>query len=658
MWRFLLALSLKSGCQNMSHNSPHLPDPGTGVTQTRQQVMVAAGEYVQKGETVYRITEVLDFATVIGVAVESGRSSPLAIAELMPVESKATGPATDLTEVGDSDWNEAERRFSIIQPLVDQDMIGRDMASARARETGVDTATIYRWLQRYRATGSVLALIPQKPGWKKGKPRIPAHAEAVIQEVIKEVYLTPQRPSAQKVVQEVIRRCDERKIDPPSPGTVRRRLQRVPERDRLRAHGFREKAINRFQPAAGQFPNADYPLAVMQIDHTPADIILVDDVHRMPIGRPWITLAMDVFSRVITGYYLSFDAPSETSVGMCVAQSMLPKDEWLLLHGVEAEWPVWGTPRTIHVDNGPDFRSESFRRSCLAYGINLEFRPVRQPRYGGHIERLLGSLLKEIHDLPGTTFSSIKDKEGYDPEKHAAMTKSEFEEWLVTLICKIYHHRRHSGIGMSPMKKWEIGVFGNAEAQGVGLAPRPADRLSVLLDFLPSFQRTIQPFGVTIDGLRYYDEALRAWINAIEPDDSSKKRSFVFRRDPRDISAIWFKEPTLGQYFKIPFANLSLPSMSVWEHAQAKARLRKEGAASTDETQILRAINELRSYVEGSKARTKKSRRQAQRRKEHARKVTPAEPLAGTPKAPAAEEAPASPDGLLSGDIDVNWDIE
>lgn len=642
----------------MNNNRPNTPDSISGVNQTRQKVKAVAGEYVKKGETVYRITEVLDFATAIGVAVESGRSAPLPITELMPVDSTPHDPAPDLTEVADSDWHEAERRFSIIQPLVDQYQIGREVVSDRAKETGVDTATIYRWLQRYRATDSVLALIPQKPGWKKGKTRIPAHAEAVIREVIKEVYLTPQRPSAQKVVMEVMRRCHERKIDPPSPGTVRSRLRRVPERDRLRAHGFREKAINRFQPAAGQFPNADYPLAVMQIDHTPVDLILVDDIHRKPIGRPWITLAMDVFSRVVTGYYLSFDAPSETSVGMCVAHSMLPKDDWLLLHNVETEWPVWGTPRTIHVDNGADFRAESFRRACLAYGINLEFRPVRQPRYGGHIERLLGSFLKEIHGLPGTTFSSIKDKEGYDSEKHAAMTKSEFEEWLVTLICKVYHQRRHSGIGMSPMKKWEIGIFGNSEIHGVGLAPRPVDRLSVLLDFLPTFERTIQPFGVTIDSLRYYDEALRAWINAAEPDDPNKKRDFVFRRDPRDISVIWFKDPTLGQYFKIPFANLSLPSMSIWEHAQAKAVLKKEGVDSTDESQLLRALTELRDQVEESKARTKRSRRQAQRRKEHEKKVTPADPLANTPKAPAPEAPPVSPDGLLSGDIDVNWDIE
>ena len=270
----------------MNNHRGNTTEPNSGVAQTRQHLQIMVGEQVQKDGTVYRISQVLDFETVIGIAVESGRSRPLRIKELAPLNSGSVLPDQDISEIGDADWQEAEHRFSIIKPLVDRRTVGRDAAEERAKQTGVDTATIYRWLKRYKATGSVLASIPQKPGWKKGKSRIPAHAEAVIQEVIKEVYLTLQRPSAQKAVQEVMRRCHERRIDPPSPGTVRARLRDIPERDRLRGHGFRDKAINKFQPAAGKFPNADYPLAVMQIDHTPADIILVDDVYRKPIGRP------------------------------------------------------------------------------------------------------------------------------------------------------------------------------------------------------------------------------------------------------------------------------------------------------------------------------------------------------------------------------------
>jgi putative transposase len=82
----------------------------------------------------------------------------------------------------------------------------------------------------------------------QGRTRLPPFAEAVIEEVIRDFYLTPQRPTAQKAVIEVMRRCRERDIEPPSPGTIRARLNRMPERDRLRGRGYKEKAKNEFLP--------------------------------------------------------------------------------------------------------------------------------------------------------------------------------------------------------------------------------------------------------------------------------------------------------------------------------------------------------------------------------------------------------------------------
>ena len=48
------------------------------------------------------------------------------------------------------------------------------------------------------------------------------------------------------------------------------------------------------------------PLELMQIDHTLADVIVVDEIDREPIGRPWLTLAIDV------GYSNSARIPSLT----------------------------------------------------------------------------------------------------------------------------------------------------------------------------------------------------------------------------------------------------------------------------------------------------------------------------------------------------------
>jgi len=623
----------------------------------RQSVIVDIGAVVQRGKSVFKIIQVLDFESVIGADLYTGRTSHLRVGELRPVIDAGI-EHIELSEIADDDWKIAQKRFAAISPLAGKMTIGREDAVARAQEVSVNVATLYRWLKKYNATGSVTALIPRRRGWKQGNRRTDPEAEKVIRDVIDEFFLTRQRPSPKHAVTEVHRRCSERGIEPPSHTTVRARISEIPERDRLRARGFREKAVNRFTPAPGKFPNADYPLAVVQIDHTPADIILVDDIHRLPIGRPWITLAIDVCTRTVTGFYLSFDPPSETSVAMCVASSLLPKEEWLITHGIDAPWPVWGTPRTIHVDNGADFRSSGFQRSCLAYGINLEFRPVKNPRFGGHIERLLGTLLKEIHALPGTTFSSINDREGYDSDKQAVMTRSEFEIWLMTLICKVYHQKVHSGIGMAPLKKWELGVFGDGIEHGVGVPPRPADRISVLLDFLPSYYRTVQTFGVTVDGLTYYAEALRPWINA--RDKEGEKRKLLFRRDPRDISALWFFDPDIKQYFKAPFADQALPSMSIWECIQAKERLKREGSGSVNEHEILRAITELREQVEKASKASKKARRQAQRRKEHERPVAEVLPPLSSDMDSKEQGAPANNafgDLLSDEDIDTFGDI-
>jgi putative transposase len=51
-----------------------------------------------------------------------------------------------------------------------------------------------------------------------------------------------------------------------------------------------------------------------------ADVIVVDERDRLAIGRPWITLAIDVFCRGVLGFHVSLDPPSVTSIGMACPQ--------------------------------------------------------------------------------------------------------------------------------------------------------------------------------------------------------------------------------------------------------------------------------------------------------------------------------------------------
>jgi putative transposase len=47
-----------------------------------------------------------------------------------------------------------------------------------------------------------------------------------------------------------------------------------------------------------------HPLESVQIDHTLADIRVVEERDREAIGRPWLTLAIDVLCRAVLGFYV------------------------------------------------------------------------------------------------------------------------------------------------------------------------------------------------------------------------------------------------------------------------------------------------------------------------------------------------------------------
>jgi putative transposase len=286
----------------------------------------------------------------------------------------------------------------------------------------------------------------------------------------------------------------------------------------------------------------------------------------------------------------------------------------MLMANVNAEWPVCGVMHTIHVDNGADFRASTLTKSCLNYDINLEFRPVGKSHFGGHIERLLGSFSKKIHTLSGSTFSNIKERDTYDSDKHASMTFSEFETWFVSLVTKVYHKDIHSSLQMTPEQKWYEGIFGTDDIAGVGCQVKFSNPETLLIDFLPISTRTIQRNGININGLHYYDNVLRSWINYVNKN-TQKKEQFIIRQDPRDVSYVWFYEPSLQVYYKIPLANQSIPSMSQWEYKKVRDHLKEKGLTGFNEANVLDALDELNQLAEKAVKSSKKARRKKQNKK-------------------------------------------
>lgn len=576
------------------------------------------GQLVRHGEKIFRITHLLSVDSVLAIDIASHESQRLRIESILPVRPEDVTKAEpqverDLAQFSKEEWAEAQRRFTAIKPLLENPLRTRAMAEKLAEKQKIHTSTLYKWLKLYQEAGHVSALVTEKRGRKTGTLLLRDEQEKVIGSAIEDIYLSRQRHNKQDVIDEVNRRCRLAKLDPPHPNTVRNRISLLEPARALRRRGFRDIARNRYEAIQGAFPGATHPFAVVQIDHTEADVILVDEVHRQPIGRPWVTLAIDVFSRMVAGVYVTFEKPAAISVGMCLAQAICPKREYMAVLGVGGEWPVWGTMGVVHSDNGKEFRGNMLKRACEEYGMDLQWRPVTLPHFGGHIERLMGTMANQLRKLPGTTFSNPQQRRGYNSEAMAVLTIKEFENHLVDFIVNVYHQRIHSELGMSPTHKWSLGVLGDANSTGTGIFPVPEDPLRIHLDFMPFFHRSVQQYGVQIDNISYYDPILDPYINAMDPENPKAKREFLVRRDPRDISKVYFLDPKDGRYTALPYRNIGYPAMSVWELREVQARLKAEGRRGIDENLIFEALERMRSKVEEAKQKSKTARRQATR---------------------------------------------
>jgi putative transposase len=570
----------------------------------------------------YVITDVLDFSHVQAQDPETGQHKRLSIPDLELCSNDGEGvilSGHDLAALPDLDWDVATSRQRIVTSLMSEERRRtRAEVEAVAREIGVDASTVYRWIRIYSSSGGhTSSLLPVRRTGGKGESRLSDETERIMGVAIDQFYLSKKQPSVIATAMEVQRLCRDAGVTPPHANTVRNRIKQMTEKHRMKKRAHAKEASDRFEPRPGEFDAASRPLSLVQIDHTLLNVILVDEEDRQSVGRPWLTLACDVYSRMIVGFYVSLDPPGAASVGLCLSHAILPKETWLSKRGIEHSWPCWGVPAIVHTDNGRDFRGKMLQRACNEYNIELDFRALARPHYGAHIERLMGTLSTALETLDGKTFASPKQRGDYDSDAKATMTLVEFERWLAEYITGVYHQKLHTGIGESPARRWENGIFGKkGEVAPRGLPHRPSgeDEYRIRLDFMPYVERTIQQYGVQIDDVFYYSDVLRPYVGV---RSKNGPRSFVFKRDPRDISVVHFFDPNIQRYAEVPYRNSSHPPISLWELRSIRKRLADQGKANIDEVAIFTSYQRLREQQERSATITKRVRREKERRKSH-----------------------------------------
>jgi len=383
-----------------------------------------------------------------------------------------------------------------------------------------------------------------------------AGVERVIQHVINRHYSRREKITKQEVIDRVTALCRRTGLSPPSRDAI---LSRIRSAEGYALSVKREgakRARQLWEPRLGSIGEA-VPLEIVQIDHTKVDLNVLSSDRSAVLGRPWLTLAIDVASRVVVGFYVSMRAPNSVSVSMCLSHAILPKLE----HGVDGiDYPVFGHIHEVRVDNAKELSGPTLKRGCAEHGISLKWRPIGKAHYGGHIERLNGTLMKMVHGLPGTTFSNVAQRGDYASESRAILTLDEFRQWLTQQICCRYHARVHRGLGVPPLIAWKRYWSDQAD---LGVHPRvPPDPAMFYVDFLPLVKRTILRGGVHIDSRRYWHDQLSQWMN----------HEVSVRKDPRDRRTIWVTMPNGVRVEAIRIADdARLVAMDAAERTYAEA---------------------------------------------------------------------------------------
>lgn len=452
---------------------------------------------------------------------------------------------------------------------------------SKAAELSVTTRTIQQWVSAFHSDGEA-GLIPKKD---RARTVSVGHVDQrwvqTALEVIVE-HTEESKPSRTMVIDRanarVVARFGHGVVRAPSRATAFRVLEELERRHptfRLSAKRNWDIA-DRPEGACGKL-RPTRPGEYVLLDTTRLDVFALD-----PVTLRWIntelTVAMDWYDRCVVGLRLAPVSTKSVDAAAVLYQAFRPRPaglEW----PAHAVWPEHGIPRsvlldpivierpgaaspavvpeTIVVDHGKIYVSEHLTSACARLGISIQPVRLRTGRDKGPVERFFRTLREDLlQALPGYKGPDVHSR-GLSPEAEAFFFLDELEAIIREWVAAVYHHRPHASLldphlpklRMSPATMFEHGI---ARA-GYIEVPRDPD---LGYEFLKTEWRTIQHYGVEIDGRRYQGPVLSRYENHTSPYTGKAKGRWPFQADPDDITRVYFRDRETGAWHTL-----------AWEHA-------------------------------------------------------------------------------------------
>lgn len=387
---------------------------------------------------------------------------------------------------------EAERKAEAVREALDlpESRQKTQQLAEIAERKGLTLSTLYRYMDSYKEGGTA-ALMRRLPRLGVGTVRRSITDKQAV--FIRAEFLQLSKPKAAQVYNKLNRYFKKIGLECCSKSTFFRFIEDLeryePDLVCLARKGEEEYMKKYAIKATRKEP--DFVNEVWEGDHHRLDAFIKYQGRAL---RPWVTIWIDVSSRVIVGFTISAQANGRT-IALATRHAILPKvsigwDQPISKAMVKAlnglgwdpeemkectgeKLPYYGLPKTLYIDNGEDYRSKlkkdkkhegweysrEMRSTCELLNIQALFCTAYSPWAKGHAERWFGTFTSQFtRYLPGFCGSDNKDRPADLDEKAMAERGDllDLEELckLIEMYLEIYHNTVHSSLGMTPAEKY------------------------------------------------------------------------------------------------------------------------------------------------------------------------------------------------------------
>ncbi|MBP1763249.1 MAG: Integrase catalytic region [Firmicutes bacterium] len=285
-----------------------------------------------------------------------------------------------------------------------------------------------------------------------------------------------------------------------------------------------------------------------QIDATKLDCYVLSRDRKKIIGRPTFYIVVDVYTRMIVGFYVGLEGPSWLGAMQAIYNAARDKVEWYQQYGIEItkdEFPVAGLPWFIIADRG-EMVGQGPDNLMSAFNIDIQNTGSWRPDLKGIVERYFRTLQGDALEWDaGRVYKEYWNRDVKDYRLDTQFTIEEITK--IFMYAVLYRNTEYyldsypkdrsmleEEIEPVPLQLWQWGLSRFAKLR------QYTDDI-MKMNLLPSSEATITETGILFKNVMYGSEKAIEESRFMQAREQGRIKKIPISYDPRNLQQIYWR---------------------------------------------------------------------------------------------------------------------